>query len=226
MLIAPFLLKGIAALKSIFFLTSGASVSWYSQHMGKRTIGPGLFAVSLALSCALIHTLPYEPPLELGSIPDSPPLDPVLWQSLSDISVEFNMGSDSLVVSNPDVGLSESSTRSYAPGVTPGVQYSVVPLILAPSHEPAVRVPELNWNIPGAPTIQAPKPVEQPAVVTYNFYIVEVSWGSPHRPGDPGTRGPTGSDESIPPLRKYEAPPLMFTRRCGKKAPFRRLEIV
>lgn len=76
-----------------------------------------------------------------------------------------------------------------------------------------VPVPALNWTIPGIPSVQGPLPVEEPYFVLYNLWAIEISWGTP----PPEPQGPVAPDDSLPRVWHYEAPLLLFDRRCRKK---------
>ncbi|KAH9935734.1 uncharacterized protein B0H18DRAFT_951190 [Fomitopsis serialis] len=80
MLLTPYLLKGIAALKSIFILTSSASASRYSQHVNRRTIGSGFLVLGLAyvLTLGASDDLPLD---TLSHLLESPSMDPDRWQT-------------------------------------------------------------------------------------------------------------------------------------------------
>ncbi|KZT71842.1 hypothetical protein DAEQUDRAFT_736636 [Daedalea quercina L-15889] len=160
MLIYPYLLKGVAALKAVFVLTAGAPASWHSQDTDiprRPTIGSGVLAATLAFAIAgyqlCYRLVTPDEPLLLDPPPpykplllDPPPIADAVWQSV-DLPSDIN----SVVNSSAVVGLNP-------------------PLMVL------VDVPILDWSIPGAPTVRSPKVQKAESdIIAIDFYFSTVT---------------------------------------------------
>ncbi|TFY51339.1 hypothetical protein EVJ58_g10622 [Rhodofomes roseus] len=209
MLVALYLSRGLAALKSIFVLTAGASTSWYSQYLDSPTIGPGPLIMTLAYvlwTPVPSVAVPDEPLEELSQLLESPTLDLVLFHTLA---------------------LEPEPTKSSAlpsARVTPPVPESTsLPLqhdSTSTSQPPViVEVPELDWTTPGAATLR-PSKVEEgwPDVIFYDLWVTIVVWAPLNSTFWQPLPGPIIPDDVVP-MRQYQAPELLFDKICRTKGP-------
>ncbi|KAH9839270.1 uncharacterized protein C8Q71DRAFT_722248 [Rhodofomes roseus] len=214
MLVTLYLLKGIAALRSILILTAGASASWYSQYINSPTIGRG--PLIMVVSCILSATLIPLPP-------DEPILPEFIQLSLWGIHVEDAVLP--LRSRESEMSLSAAMSPSESDALPTAIDGSAVPNTssVPMSAAPAVDVPELNWVIPEVPTIRGFKAkATQPDSVTYfgdlyttRFEVYEHSliWNN-------ALRSAASEGDVVPPLWRYRFPLISFRKLCLSKGEY------
>ncbi|KAH9935747.1 uncharacterized protein B0H18DRAFT_1174995 [Fomitopsis serialis] len=232
MLITPLILKGIAALKSIFILTSGASASRYSQHVNKRTIGSGFLVLGLAyvtcpygrsddsdrcVAAALVH-----PTSHLWT------RSAIFWSLCRWIPLCARRAREASLLPFPKVdwliapstGGAVEPDASVPSSVGDSSQYDIgIPPALVD-----VDVPELDWSIPEAPTIQTPEVAEtKPDYVSYDIYLATITWAPDNSTIWSARISPPAGPDDVLPVRLHELSVLTFEKRCMKKGTIPRL---
>ena len=98
---------------------------------------------------------------------------------------------------------------------------------LAPDDGPpaivVLDVPELDWSIPEAPTVRAPKVTEPESDVVYTGYYAWIVAEAPANSTFWQERPfvPVVPDDDILPMPRYQHPLLLFDRLCRQKGPLR-----
>ncbi|KZT74119.1 hypothetical protein DAEQUDRAFT_290234 [Daedalea quercina L-15889] len=229
MLILPYFLKSIAALRAVFVLIASASASRYTHHFGKPTIGGCTrLALGLALAYSLIELDPPDDPTspQFGHLSESPPTDMIIWRLHSDVAA-YHLELDGKLspAADQDITISELDAPTFISGMASPV-HSDITGSLPPSAASApvvIGVPELDWSIPGAPTVKAPKIEEVKSnAVYYDLYFVDFYLVRANSTFDPDSllrpSPPAAPDDTPPRMWWYEAPLLRFERLCMKKS--------
>ena len=199
------------------------------------------------LHCVMFNASIYNPPDDppLYELMAPPPMDITVWEPISNMSpdmtpkvkFEVDVGAPPLgtsliahlcALSTDDPADVASAPLVDAPVLATRSRTADVPvkskLVSSPFEH--LRVPEIDWSIPGVPTIKAPKTEKTtPKGIHIDLFFIDFYFSFEHGLTFPEellkldiwNQAPTAPDDDIPRWWQYEAPELKCRRLCFRK---------